>query len=300
MEAIAHLRHLQASPQKVRLVVDLIRGKNVEEAAVVLRTTKKSAARPIEKLLKSAIANAENRDQNVDVGKLYVKEVFVDGGPTLKRIQANTMGRAFRILKRQSHVTIKLDTRKAGAAGAPRSAAKLAPAKQRDLPSLRGRRRPPSAPPREGSSRGSENSSVRIPPGLQQDLALPLVRRRRVLEAPALGSQAPRRSQEATGPCRRLRDRHRARRRQDARHDLHLASGHHHRPQGRRGRQAARRPRQDDRPRDPHQHPGDPASRARCPAGLGVDRRAARAPRLFPPRDEEGDGDPPSGSAPRA
>ncbi|MGE0640336.1 MAG: 50S ribosomal protein L22 [Thermoanaerobaculia bacterium] len=112
MEVTAHLRHLQASAQKVRLVVDLIRGMDVEEAAVVLRTTKKSAAKPVEKLLRSAIANAENRDQNVDVGKLYVKEIFVDGGPSLKRIQANTMGRAFRILKRQSHVTIKLDTRK--------------------------------------------------------------------------------------------------------------------------------------------------------------------------------------------
>ncbi|MEO8277990.1 MAG: 50S ribosomal protein L22, partial [Thermoanaerobaculia bacterium] len=80
MESTARLRFLQASPQKVRLVVDLIRGMDVEEAAVVLRTTKKSAAKPIEKLLKSAVANAENRDQNVDVGKLYVKEVFVDGG----------------------------------------------------------------------------------------------------------------------------------------------------------------------------------------------------------------------------
>ncbi len=126
MESTARLRFHQASPQKVRLVVDLIRGMNVEEAAVVLRTTKKAAAKPIEKLLKSAVANAENRDQNVDVGKLYVKEVFVDGGPMLKRIQANTMGRAFRILKRQSHVTIKLATRKAGGAGAPRSSAKPA------------------------------------------------------------------------------------------------------------------------------------------------------------------------------
>ena len=98
------------------------------EAAVAPRTTRKSAAKPIGKLLKSAVANAENRDQNVDVGKLYVKEVFVDGGPSLKRIQANTMGRAFRILKRQSHVTIKLDTRKAAAAGAARGSAK-SPAK---------------------------------------------------------------------------------------------------------------------------------------------------------------------------
>lgn len=123
MEVKAHLRHLQASAQKVRLVVDLIRGVDAEEAAVILRGTRKAAARPIEKLLRSAIANAENRDQNVDVGKLYVKEAFVDGGPSLKRIQANTMGRAFRILKRQSHVTIKLDTRKSGK-GSAKPAAK--------------------------------------------------------------------------------------------------------------------------------------------------------------------------------
>jgi len=117
MEFTASLRHLQASPQKVRLVVDLIRGKGVEEAATILRTTKKAAAKPLEKLLKSAVANAENRENNIDVGRLFVKEAFVDGGPTLKRIRANTMGRAFRILKRQSHVTIKLDTRKGGGEG---------------------------------------------------------------------------------------------------------------------------------------------------------------------------------------
>ncbi|QQR73580.1 MAG: 50S ribosomal protein L22 [Holophagales bacterium] len=112
MISTAHLRHLQASPQKVRLVVDLIRGKNVEEAVGILHLTRKSAARPLEKLLKSAIANAENRQEAVDVGRLYVKEAFVDGGPMLKRIQPATMGRAFRVQKRQSHVTIKLDTRK--------------------------------------------------------------------------------------------------------------------------------------------------------------------------------------------
>jgi len=115
MEFRARLRHLQASPQKVRLVVDLIRGKDVEEAATILKLTRKSAARPLAKLLRSAVANAENREQGVDVGRLYVKEAFVDRGPMLKRIRANTMGRAFRILKRQSHVTITLDTRK----GAP-------------------------------------------------------------------------------------------------------------------------------------------------------------------------------------
>ena len=114
MVVTAKLRHLQASPQKVRLVADLIRGKDVEEAAIILKHTKKRAAQPLEKLLKSAIANAEHRDEMVDVEDLYVKEIFVDGGPSLKRVWFTTMGRAFRKLKRQSHVTIKLETRPEG------------------------------------------------------------------------------------------------------------------------------------------------------------------------------------------
>jgi len=112
METTARLRYLQASPQKVRLVADLIRGREVEEAANILKLTKKAAARPLEKLLRSAVANAESRDEQADIDRLYVKEIFVDGGPTLKRLRPQPMGRAFRILKRQSHITIKLDTRK--------------------------------------------------------------------------------------------------------------------------------------------------------------------------------------------
>ena len=111
MEVVARLRHLQASPQKVRLVADLIRGRDVEEAVSILRHTKKRAAGPLEKLVKSAVANAEHRDEELDVDLLYVKEIFVDGGPAMKRVWFTTMGRAFRKLKRQSHVTIKLDTR---------------------------------------------------------------------------------------------------------------------------------------------------------------------------------------------
>jgi large subunit ribosomal protein L22 len=111
MEFTARLRYLPASPQKVRLVADLIRGKGVQEAVNMLEVTKKHAAQPLKKLLKSAIANAENRDEAVDVDLLYVKEVFVDPGPMLKRLRPAPQGRAYRILKRQSHVTIKLDTR---------------------------------------------------------------------------------------------------------------------------------------------------------------------------------------------
>ena len=129
MQVSATLRHLQASAQKVRLVADLIRGKDVQEAVNILGLTKKSAARDLQKLLKSAIANAEHRDEKIDVDKLFVKEIFVDGGPSLKRIQPATMGRAFRILKRQSHVTIKLDTRKAQAGAAAKTGAKKAGAK---------------------------------------------------------------------------------------------------------------------------------------------------------------------------
>jgi len=111
MEVTARLRYLQASPQKVRLVADQIRGKNVQEASNILLLSKKSAADSLRKLLQSAIANAEDQDDQLDVDRLFVKEIFVDGGPTLKRIRPQPMGRAFRILKRQSHVTIKLDSR---------------------------------------------------------------------------------------------------------------------------------------------------------------------------------------------
>jgi len=118
MEFVAKLRYHQASPQKVRLVADLIRGKDVQEAADILHLTKKAAAKPLEKLLRSALANAENQDESVDLDRLFVKEIFVDPGPTLKRLRPAPMGRAFRILKRQSHITIKLDTRKGAEAEA--------------------------------------------------------------------------------------------------------------------------------------------------------------------------------------
>jgi len=112
VEVRAQLRFLRATPRKVRLVADLIRGKGVQEAVNILHLTNKHAAKPLEKLLKSAIANAENRDEPVDVDRLFVKEVMVDGGPTMKRFRPAPMGRGFRVLKRSSHVTVKLDTRK--------------------------------------------------------------------------------------------------------------------------------------------------------------------------------------------
>jgi large subunit ribosomal protein L22 len=112
MEVTARLRYAPGSAQKMRLVADLIRGKAVQDAVNLLTVTNKVAARHVQKCLKSAIANAEHREDHVDVDRLYVKEIFVDGGPVAKRVRPAPMGRAFRILRRQSHITIKLDTRK--------------------------------------------------------------------------------------------------------------------------------------------------------------------------------------------
>ena len=117
METKAIVRGVRLSHDKGRLVADLIRGKGVQEAVNLLTVTNKVAARHVQKCLKSAIANAENREDHMDVDRLFVKEVFVDGGPMMKRVRPAPMGRAFRVLKRYSHITIKLDTRKGDGKG---------------------------------------------------------------------------------------------------------------------------------------------------------------------------------------
>ncbi|HEY0142035.1 MAG TPA: 50S ribosomal protein L22 [Thermoanaerobaculia bacterium] len=106
MEATATLRYLKASPQKVRLVADLVRGKKVEEALNILRFTRKGCAKDLEKLLRSAIANAENKEAGADVDDLVVSRIYVNEGPREKRVQPAPMGRAYRIQKRQAHVTV--------------------------------------------------------------------------------------------------------------------------------------------------------------------------------------------------
>jgi large subunit ribosomal protein L22 len=106
MEATATLKYLKASPQKVRLVADLVRGRKVQEALHILRFARRACAKDIEKLLRSAISNAENKDDAADVDDLVVSRIFVDDGPRDKRIQPAPMGRAFRIQKRKAHITI--------------------------------------------------------------------------------------------------------------------------------------------------------------------------------------------------
>ena len=104
MEAKAYLKYARISPRKVKIVLDLIRGKDAGVAMAILKNTPKSASEYLIKLLGSAIANAEN-NFNMDVSKLYVSECFVCPGPTLKRIMPRAKGSAYRILKRTSHVT---------------------------------------------------------------------------------------------------------------------------------------------------------------------------------------------------
>lgn len=110
IEAHAMARHVRLSPQKARLVVDLIRGQRAEDALQILRYTSKRAARHIEKVLRSAIANAERKAEDagepLDVDRLYVSRCFVNEGPRWKRLRPAPMGRAFRYQRRTSHIVV--------------------------------------------------------------------------------------------------------------------------------------------------------------------------------------------------
>ena len=105
METKAVAKYIRITPRKVRIVLDLIRGRNVAEAFAILKFTPKAGADVVEKVLRSAVANAEN-NFDMDADKLIVKTAFADQGPTLKRIHPRSRGQAFKILKRTSHVTI--------------------------------------------------------------------------------------------------------------------------------------------------------------------------------------------------
>ncbi|UDG79764.1 50S ribosomal protein L22 [Candidatus Steffania adelgidicola] len=110
METIAQHRHAHSSAQKIRLVINLIRGKKVSQAIEILMFTKKRAATLVKKVLESAIANAEHND-GVDIDNLKVVRIFVDAGPSMKRIMPRAKGRASRILKRTSHITVIVSDR---------------------------------------------------------------------------------------------------------------------------------------------------------------------------------------------
>jgi large subunit ribosomal protein L22 len=113
MEARAEARYIRISPQKARLVVNLIRGLKAGAAINTLRATNKRIAPSVEKVLQSAIANAQNRSEDVDVDKLVVSEAYVNEGPRQKRVRPAPMGRAFRYQRRMAHIVIKVAEKEA-------------------------------------------------------------------------------------------------------------------------------------------------------------------------------------------
>lgn len=111
MEVKAEARYIRISAQKARLVVDQIRGLKAGQALTVLRTTNKRIAPAVEKVLQSAIANAQNRIEDVDVDELVVSAAYVNEGPRMKRIRPAPMGRAYRYQRRMSHIVVKVAER---------------------------------------------------------------------------------------------------------------------------------------------------------------------------------------------
>jgi len=114
MEAKAEARYIRISPQKARLVMDTIRGRRAGDALNVLRATNKRIAPSIEKVLRSAIANAENRSNDVDVDALWVLQAHVNEGPRQKRVRPAPMGRAYRYQRRTSHLVVAVGERGEG------------------------------------------------------------------------------------------------------------------------------------------------------------------------------------------
>lgn len=113
MEAKAIARFIRLTPQKARLVADLVRGKDVMEAFNILKFNTKKSAPIIDKVIKSAVANAEN-NHDMDPEKLFVSKIFIDAGPVLKRVKSRAMGRADIRRKRTSHITVVVSEKKEG------------------------------------------------------------------------------------------------------------------------------------------------------------------------------------------
>jgi large subunit ribosomal protein L22 len=155
IEAVAMARHMRMSPQKVRLVIDMIRGQRAEEALQILRFAKKRAARDVEKVLRSAIANAERKAEDagasLDVDHLFVSRCFVNEGSRWKRLRPAPMGRAFRYQRRTSHIVVAVvehhqaaQQRVAAAAAEAESQKGVAGAVKKARQALTGKKKKPS------------------------------------------------------------------------------------------------------------------------------------------------------------
>jgi large subunit ribosomal protein L22 len=133
VESIAKLKNIRVTPQKARRVIDMVRGKHVEEALAILKFAPQGASEPVYKLVASAVANArvtaDKTNEFIDESELVIERIFVDEGPTMKRFQPRAQGRAFQILKRTSHITVVLSSpeSKVSAAPAKKAAPEAAP-----------------------------------------------------------------------------------------------------------------------------------------------------------------------------
>ena len=139
VESIAKLKNIRVTPQKARRVIDMVRGKHVEEALAILKFAPQGASEPVFKLVASAVANArvtaEKTNEAINEAELVIDKIFVDEGPTMKRFQPRAQGRAFQILKRTSHITVVLSTPEAKVAVAP--ATKAAPKAAAKAPTVK-------------------------------------------------------------------------------------------------------------------------------------------------------------------
>lgn len=134
LEARAVNRYVGSSPRKMRLVIDLIRGKSVPDALAILHFTPKHASKVAEKVVRSAVSNIQNKDEagRIDPETLYIKSVHVDGGPGMKRILPAPMGRAYRIVKRSHHLTIVIAQREGKVQAAPQKTKSKATEKKQE------------------------------------------------------------------------------------------------------------------------------------------------------------------------
>jgi len=156
--AQATLMHHRGSAQKARLVLDQIRGRNVNDALGLLRFSPKVASNPLEKLLRSAVANAERSEEKVDVDTLYVAEAYAGPGPTLKRFRGRAFGRAFRILHRSCHITLKLKAKPVHEL-VPHGKGTTAPAREKTAPKGQASKRAPGRKAAKGKAVKSARSA---------------------------------------------------------------------------------------------------------------------------------------------
>jgi large subunit ribosomal protein L22 len=158
IEAHATARNIRTSAQKAGLVLDLIRGKNVNQALATLQFTKKTIARDIAKVLRSAVANAQQKEGfGGDIERLFVSACFANQGPSLKRVRPAPMGRAYRVVKRSAHLTVKVTEKplKIAAVG-PGADAEGKPARARRTPAAKAE----GATKTTGASRGAKKKTA--------------------------------------------------------------------------------------------------------------------------------------------